>query len=103
MSLTSWAVASNCKEKYETENYLLWHKDGKNKKCRVLLTFDCLSKNVINGILIYNSAHFKELQWVTKIYLPNHFFEHLGSPFPNNQFCSHEVFGWTALVVQHWS
>ena len=40
---------------------LLWHKDGKNKKCRVLLTFDCLSKNVINGMLIYNSAHFKEL------------------------------------------
>ena len=33
---------------------------NKNKKYRVLLTFDCLSKNVKNAILTYNSAQFKE-------------------------------------------
>ena len=34
-------------------------KMGKNENYRVLLTFDCLSKNVKNTVLSYNSTHFK--------------------------------------------
>ena len=37
-----------------------------------------------------------------KIFLLNHFFKHLGSPFPRNQCCSHEISSQTPLVIQHW-
>ena len=36
-------------------------KMGKHEKYRILLTFNCLSKNVKKAILTYNSTRFKRI------------------------------------------
>ena len=64
MFFTSWGVTSNLKEKDETEitfQLVFGMKMGKHEKYRVLLTFNCLSKNVKKAILTYNSTRFNRI------------------------------------------